>query len=106
MSAADPQLPRPAEYKTQADGRGGLIRVTLVGEPHDGHELFIDELDLPAEIYVSSRPGEFEWWPARLKDVMDRTALGGAADAPPVHYVLRIPDDTREPLYVSDVEAR
>jgi hypothetical protein len=105
MTTDEPQLPRPAEYKTQVDGRGGLVRVTLVGEPHDGHELFIDEKDLPAEIYASSRPGAFEWWPARLKDVMARTAPGGDAESPPVHYILRIPDNTREPLYVSDTEA-
>lgn len=106
MTAEPPPLPRPAEYKTKVDGRGGLVRVTLVGEPHDGHELFIDEKDLPAEIFASSRPGEFEWWPARLNEVMDHTALGRDAESPPVHYVLRIPDDTHEPLFVSDTEAR
>jgi len=101
-----PPLPRPAEYKTKVDGRGGLVRVTLVGEPHDGHELFIDEKDLPPEIYTAGGVDAFEWWPARLKDVMDGTALGANAEVPPVRYVLRIPDDTREPLYVSDTEAR
>lgn len=99
-------LPRPAEFKTRVDGRGGLVRITLVGEPHDGRELFIDEKDLPGEIYTSARADAFEWWPARLKDAMDRTAVGGDPDAPPVRYVLRIPDDTREPLFVSDAEAR
>lgn len=98
--------PRPAEFKTKVDGRGGLVRVTLIGEPHDGHELFIDEKDLPSEIYTSPRPEAFEWWPASLKDTMARTALGGDAAAPPLRYVLRIPDDTREPLFVSDAEAR
>jgi hypothetical protein len=107
MSAdISPSAPRPAEYKTQVDGRGGLVRVTLVGEPHDGRELFIDEQDLPAEIYVSPRPDAFEWWPGRLKDVMDRTPPTGDPAARPVRYVLRIPDDTREPLFIADVEAR
>ena len=82
------------------------MRVTLVGAPHDGHELFIDEKDLPSEIYTTPRPDAFEWWPERLKGVMDGTALGTDAEAPPVRYVLRIPDDTREPLFVSDAEAR
>ena len=27
--------PRPPDFKTRADGRGGLVRVTLVGEPHE-----------------------------------------------------------------------
>jgi hypothetical protein len=98
--------PRPAEFKTKVDGRGGLVRVTLVGEPHDGHELFIDEKDLPPEIYTSPRPDAFEWWPASLNDAMAETALGRDAAAPPVRYVLRIPDDTREPIFVSDTEAR
>lgn len=95
--------PRPAEFKTQMDGRGGLIRVTLVGEPHDGRELFIDEQELPDQIWTSPDRGRFEWWPARVRDSMPETAFGGT---PPVHYVLRIPEDTREPLYISDVEAR
>jgi hypothetical protein len=103
--AVDPR-PRPAEFKTQLDGRGGLVRVRLVGEPHDGRELFIDELDLPQEIYTSARPDAFEWWPARLKDAMDGTALANDPAGPPVRYVLRVPDDTREPLLVADAEAR
>lgn len=82
------------------------MRVRLVGEPHDGRELYIDELDLPPEIYTSPRPDVFEWWPNRLRDVMDQTSLAADPEAPPVRYVLRIPDDTREPLFVSDTEAR
>jgi hypothetical protein len=107
MSAhtGDP-APRPAEFKTQVDGRGGLVRVVLVGEPHDGRELYIDEQDLPAEIYTTADPSAFEWWPASLKDAMARTPMAGDPAAPPVRYVLRIPDDTREPLFVSDTEAR
>jgi len=106
MSTETPPEPRPAAFKTQVDGRGGLIRVKLVGEPHDGHELFIDELELPPEIWTSPRSDAFEWWPAGLKDVMEHTSVGGDQEAPPVRYILRIPDDTREPLLVSDTEAR
>ena len=107
MSASEPTPPpKPAEFKTKADGRGGLVRVTLVGEPHDGRELYIDELDLPPEIYTTSRPETFEWWSATVNDVMSQTALASDPATPPVRYVLRIPDDTREPLFVSDAEAR
>jgi hypothetical protein len=88
MNADQPPLPKPAEYKIKADGRGGLIRATLVGEPHDGVELFMDEKDLPPEIYASGRAGAFEWWPAGVKDMMERTALGSDPDAPPVRYIL------------------
>jgi len=98
--------PRPAEFKTRLDGRGGLVLVRLVGEPHDGRELFIDELELPSEIYTTPRPDAFEWWPAGLKGVMDGTELSRNPAGPPVRYVLRVPDDTREPLLVADTEAR
>ena len=107
MSAGSPvPPPKPAEFKTRTDGRGGLIRVRLVGEPHDGRELYIDELDLPVEIYTSPQADAFEWWPPDVRDVMDRSALGSDPARPPVRYVLRVPDDTHEPLYVSDTEAR
>jgi hypothetical protein len=106
MTAETPApWPRPAEFKTRVDGRGGLIRVTLVGEPHDGRELFIDERELPDQIWTSADPARFEWWPERVKDAMATTAVGGDPAAPPVHYVLRIPS-TGEPLFVSDAEAR
>ena len=98
--------PRPAEFKTRLDGRGGLVLVRLVGEPHEGRELFIDEMDLPDEIYTSSRPDAFEWWPAGLAAAMDATSLARDPAGPPVRYVLRVPDDTREPLLVADAEAR
>jgi len=101
-----PIPPRPAEFKTVADGRGGLIKVTFVGEPHDGHVLYIDELDLPAELWTSGAGHPFEWWPPQVRDVMAATALGSDPVAPPVRYTLRIPEDTREPLYLSDTEAR
>lgn len=104
--ATDPILPRPAEFKTRADGRGGLIKVTLAGEPHDGRALYIDELDLPPEIWTTPASLPFEWWPPAVKDVMARTAVGSDPTAPTVHYVLRIPEETGEPLYVSDTKAR
>jgi hypothetical protein len=102
----EPFVPKPAEYKTVADGRGGLIKVTLVGEPHDGHALYIDELDLPDVIWTTGAGRPFEWWPPQVAEVMAATAVGSDPDAPPVRYVLRIPDDTREPLYLSDTKAR
>jgi hypothetical protein len=98
--------PAPAEFKTVADGRGGLIKVTLVGEPHDGRALYIDELDLPPEIWTTPGGRPFEWWPPSVKEAMERTPVGSDPKAPPIHYILRIPDDTREPLYVSATEAR
>jgi hypothetical protein len=107
MSAESPlPEPKPAEFKTRMDGRGGLILVRLVGEPHDGRELYMDELDLPEEIYTSPRADAFEWWPPPVKDVMDDSALAQGPAGPPVRYILRVPDDTREPVYVSATEAR
>jgi hypothetical protein len=102
----EPFVPRPAEFKTSADGRGGLIKVTLVGEPHDGHELYIDELDLPPEIWTTPAGRPFEWWPPDVAEVMAGTAVGSDPAAPPVRYILRIPDDTREPVYLSATKAR
>jgi hypothetical protein len=102
----DATYPRPAEFKTRSDGRGGLIKVTLVGEPHDGRALYIDELDLPPEIFTTPAGMAFEWWPPGVKDVMDRTAVGSNPTNPPVRYTLQIPEDSREPLYISDTKAR
>ena len=101
-----PDWPRPARFKTKMDGRGGLVRVTLIGEPHDGRELFIDEKELPVEIYTAAQKFEFQWWRPEVKASMDATELGGDPDAPPIRYVLRVPDDTREPVFVSDTKAR
>jgi hypothetical protein len=106
LMTEEPKLPRPAEFKTRSDGRGGLIKATLVGEPHDGRALYIDELDLPAEIWTTPGGMAFEWWPSGVRDVMERTAAGSDPTAPPVHYKLRIPEDSGEPLYVSDTKAR
>ena len=98
--------PRPADFKTRVDGRGGLILVTLVGDPHDGHELYIDEMDLPAEIWTTGAGRPFEWWPPEVHATMATTPTGSDPAAPPVRHVLRVPDDTGEPRYVSDTEAR
>src|SRR4051812_16942190 len=83
MSTESPS-PRPPAFKTRADGRGGLVRVTLVGEPHDGRELYIDELELPAEIWTTPGEMRFEWWGRDIKADMERTAVGSDAAAPPV----------------------
>ena len=94
--------PRPPEFKTQADGRGGLVRVTLVGGPHSGHELYIDELDLPDEIWTTPGGMRFEWWGPGVRAEMATTSVGSDTAAPPVHHALRIPEDTREPQFVAD----
>ena len=104
--STDQPVPKPAEFKTQVDGRGGLVRVRLVGDPHDGHELYIDEKDLPEEIWTTSGDAPFEWWPAKVHETMAALPIANDPAAPPVRYVLRIPDDTKEPLLVSDTEAR
>jgi hypothetical protein len=88
------------------EGSGGLVRILLVGEPHDGHELYMDELDIPEVIYTSPAGVPFQWWPERIHELMTTTAVGGDSAAPPIRYVLRVPEDTREPLFVSDREAR
>jgi hypothetical protein len=97
---------RPAEFKTSLDGDGGLVRVQLVGAPHDGRELYIDEMELPTEIFATSGDHPFEWWPASLQEAMAGTATGGDAAAPPVRYVLKVDDNTREPLFVAEAGAR
>lgn len=100
--STEPPPPRPSEFKTRADGRGGLVKVTIVGEPHDGRVLYIDELDLPAEIWTTPAGLRFEWWGPGVKADMERTPVGSDSAAPPIHYALRIPQDTQEPLFVSD----
>lgn len=94
--------PRPADFKTTMDGLGGLVRIPLADGPHEGEELFIDEPDVAPEIYTSPTPGAFSWWPAERHEIMSRTSLGGDAARPPVRYVLRVDDSTREPRYVAE----
>ena len=101
MDDSRPFQPRPADYKSVMDGQGGLVRIPLVGGLHEGRELFIDEPDVPSEIFASPRPEPFEWWPARLNDVMAQTALGNDPLVPPIRYLLRLDDDTREPTFVA-----
>ena len=106
MSSDGSFQPRPAEFKTRLDGQGGLVRVRFVGEPHDGRELYIDEMELPSEIYATSGGRAFEWWPGTLHEAMARTATGGDPAAPPMRYVLTVDEDTQEPLFVAEPGAR
>jgi hypothetical protein len=101
MDDARPFQHRPADFKTEMDGLGGLVRVPLEGGLHEGRELYIDEREVPPEIWTTPNHEPFEWWPERLKDAMSRTALGGDPKAPPIHYVLEVDDETREPRYVA-----
>ena len=103
---SDEFRPKPAEFKTSLDGGGGLVRVRFVGKPHDGRELYIDEMDLPAEIYATSGNHPFEWWPGSLQETMAHTATGSDPAAPPIRYVLTVDEETREPLFVADPGAR
>jgi hypothetical protein len=102
MSPDIPFQPRPATFKTAMDGLGGLVRVPLEGGLHAGRELFIDEPDVPTEIFATPRPEPFEWWPARLQDEMATTSLGSDPSSPPIRYVLRVSDETLEPRYVAE----
>jgi hypothetical protein len=90
---------QPAEFKTAFDGRGGLIQVRLVGGPHAGRSLYIDELDLPPAIYTSGAGRRFEWWPERNQAYFATLPVGRDPDAPPVRHELRVPDETREPVF-------
>ena len=101
MDPESPQ-PRPATFKTRADGRGGLVRVTLVGGPHAGHELYIDELDLPDEIWTTPAGRRFEWWGPGVRTDVAQMTVGSDPAAPLAHYALRIPEDTAEPQLVAD----
>jgi hypothetical protein len=97
----DPPYSRPAEFKTSLDGQGGLVRVPLEGGLHHGRELFIDEMELPGEIYTTPQASPFEWWPARLHEAMAATALRADPAAPPTRYVLEVPEGTREPRFIA-----
>jgi hypothetical protein len=87
------------------DGLNGLVRIPLEGGLHGGRELFIDEPDVPAEIYATPRLEPFEWWPARLRDAMAGTSIGGDPESPPIRYVLRVSEETGKPRYVAEPEA-
>jgi hypothetical protein len=102
---SDEQRPfqsRPLNYKTALDQQGGLVRVPLVGGLHEGRELFIDENELPPEIWTTPNLEPFEWWPERLREAMAASALAGDPANPPGHYRLETDEATREPRYVAD----
>ena len=101
MDDARPFQHRPADYKTEMDGLGGLVRIPLEGGLHQGRELYIDEPEVPPEIWTTPRREPFEWWPERLRDAMSGTALARDPEAPPIHYILEVDDETREPRYVA-----
>ena len=102
----DPVLPATPRIQDAADGRGGLVRVTLVGEPHDGRELYIDELDLPAEIWTTPPGCASSGGAPESRRTWSGRRWGQTPAAPPIHYALRIPPDTQEPLFVSDDQVR
>ena len=105
MDDARPFQPQPAEYKTVLDGLGGLVRIKLVGGLHEGRELYMDETEVPDEIWTTPRREPFEWWPARLREVMAESALGSEPTAPPGHYILEVDEASREPRFVAEDEA-
>lgn len=96
-----PDESQPQDYKTAADGRGGLIRVRFRGGPHEGRSLYIDEMELPRAIYTTAAGRPFEWWPDQLHEVMAATPAGSDPSALPVRHELELPEDTGEPAYVA-----
>ena len=102
MNDERPFQSRPADFKTTMDGLAGLVRIPLSGGLHAGRELYIDEPDVPSEIFATGRAEPFEWWPARVHDAMARTPVGSDRAAPPIRYVLRVDQATREPRYVAE----
>lgn len=102
MDDQRPFQPRPAEFKGAMDGLAGLVRIPLVGGLHEGRELYIDETEVPDEIWTTPRREPFEWWPARVREAMAQSALGSDPAAPPVRYVLRVDESSREPRFVAE----
>jgi hypothetical protein len=96
-----PGQKRPGEFKTTLDDTGGLVRLLLVGGLHDGRELYIDEREVPPEIWTSPFEDQFSWWPERLREAMAATPTGGDPANPPGHYVLEVAEETREGRYVA-----
>ena len=94
--------PQPGEFKTACDGTGGLVRVRLIGPPHEGRSLYMDELDLPSAIWTTATPGRFEWWTDRQHEAMRRLPIGSDPSAPPVRHALVVADDTRQPVFQSE----
>jgi hypothetical protein len=100
MDDTRPFQHRPADFKTEMDGLGGLVRIPLQGGLHDGRELYIDEPEVPRDIWTTPNREPFEWWPERLRDEISRTALGNDPESPPIHYILDVDEETLEPRYV------
>ena len=96
-----PGQKRPAEFKTTLDDTGGLVRLLLVGGLHEGRELYIDEREIPPEIWTNHDPDRFSWWPERVRDAMTATPTGGDPANPPGHYALEVDEETREARYVA-----
>ena len=94
---------QPADFKTAFDGAGGLVRVRVVGGPHDGRSLFMDELDVPSVIYSTGAGRRFEWWAERIQPHMATLPVASDPEAPPVRYVLEVAEDTREPIFRAEV---
>ncbi len=97
-----PDESRPADWKTALDGQGGLVQVRLVGPPHDGRSLFMDEHDLPSVIYTTGTPDRFEWWTERAQEAMVHLPAGSDPAAPPVRHVLRVAEESRVPTFESE----
>lgn len=62
----------------------------------------MDELDLSDVIYTTGTRDRFEWWTEAVHAVMAELPAGTDPKAPPVRHVLRVPDDTREPVFESE----
>ena len=96
-----PDESNPAEYKTACDGTGGLVRVRFVDSPHAGRSLYIDELELPKVIYTAAGNRPFEWWTDSTHELMRNLPAGSDPDALPVRHALRVPAETRQPVFVA-----
>lgn len=97
-----PGEPQPGEFKTACDGTGGLVRVRLIGPPHEGRSLYIDEQDLPEAIWTTGSSAHFEWWTERQHEAISKLPLGSDQNAPPVRHRLVVPEDTRQPVFESE----
>ena len=77
---ARPFQPRPAEFKTEMDGTGGLVRIPLEGGRHDGRELFMDETEVPEAILTTPRETPFEWWTEAIAESSRARCLAAPAE--------------------------
>lgn len=97
-----PDEPQPGEFKTACDGTGGLVRIRLMGAPHEGRSLYIDEQDLPDAIWTTGSADHFEWWTDRQHEAISKLPVGSNPEAPPVRHRLVVADDTRQPTFVAE----